>query len=248
MNHVSSDVSSMAAYSNSNVNQATGGERAEKKTRVSGRTIGNPKLSEKAAKYYEQLKKKYSNMDFILVSEDQKEQAQAQAGKYANANRMVVLIDEDKIERMAEDENFRRQYEGIISKAASGISRMKSGLSGSGAKVKTYGIKVNDNGTASYFAVLEKSTAAQKERIERKAQEKRAARKASAKEAEKKRREERLEEGRNEKRAEWDENTVTASSVEELIAKVQEQEQMFMSDDIETEEERKIGHSFDFSV
>lgn len=42
------------------------------KKKVSGQTIGNPKLSEKASKYYEQLKKKYSNMNFILVSEDQK--------------------------------------------------------------------------------------------------------------------------------------------------------------------------------
>ena len=35
-----------------------------------GRTIGQPELSEKAAKYYEQLKKKYGNYDFILVSRD----------------------------------------------------------------------------------------------------------------------------------------------------------------------------------
>lgn len=45
---------------------------AAKKTSVSGRTIGNPELTEKAAKYYEELKKKYGNLDFILVSKDQK--------------------------------------------------------------------------------------------------------------------------------------------------------------------------------
>ena len=38
-------------------------------------------------------------MNFILVSEDQKEYAKAQASNYANANNMVVLIDEDKIEQ-----------------------------------------------------------------------------------------------------------------------------------------------------
>lgn len=42
----------------------------EKSGSVSGKTIGSPKLSKKAADYYESLKKKYSNMDFILVSED----------------------------------------------------------------------------------------------------------------------------------------------------------------------------------
>ncbi|MDE7207465.1 MAG: hypothetical protein K2N90_09985, partial [Lachnospiraceae bacterium] len=41
-------------------------EETAQKVRVSGRTVGNPMLSEKAAKYYEELKKKYGNMDFIL--------------------------------------------------------------------------------------------------------------------------------------------------------------------------------------
>ena len=44
-----------------------------KKTKVGGAVIGTPELSDKAKKYYEQLKKKYSNMDFILVSKDKKE-------------------------------------------------------------------------------------------------------------------------------------------------------------------------------
>lgn len=37
-----------------------------------GKTIGNAKLSEEGVKYYQELKKKYSNMDFILVSKEQK--------------------------------------------------------------------------------------------------------------------------------------------------------------------------------
>ena len=99
-----------------------------KKTQVGGKTIGKPELSEEAAKYYEQLKKKYGNLDFILVSKDQKEFAKATASKYANPNKMVVLIDEEKIERMAEDEDYRKQYEGIISKGASGLSQLKNRL------------------------------------------------------------------------------------------------------------------------
>ena len=144
----------------------------EKSGSVSGKTIGSPRLSKKAADYYESLKKKYSNMDFILVSEDKKEQAKAQASSYANASKMVVLIDEDKVERMAEDENYRKQYEAIIANAASGISQLKSSLQSSGANVKGFGMQVNDGGTATYFAVLEESSAAQRERIEKKAAEK----------------------------------------------------------------------------
>ena len=54
-------------------------ESAQKKSKVNGKTIGEPQLSEKGAKYYEQLKAKYGNYDFILVSKDQKENAQANA-------------------------------------------------------------------------------------------------------------------------------------------------------------------------
>ena len=98
----------------------------EKTTGNYGKTIGNVKLSEEGAKYYEELKNKYSNMDFILVSKDQKANAQANAASYANASKMVVLIDEEKIERMATDENYRNQYESIIKNAASGLTQLKS--------------------------------------------------------------------------------------------------------------------------
>lgn len=74
-----------------NVQQTT-----KKSAVTNGKTIGDPQLSEKAQKYYEQLKKKFSNMDFILVSADKKEEAQANAAQYANANHTVVLIDTDK--------------------------------------------------------------------------------------------------------------------------------------------------------
>ena len=51
------------------------------KTRVTtGMTVGEPELSEKAQKYYEQLRRKYGNMDFVLVSPDKKEEAKANAG------------------------------------------------------------------------------------------------------------------------------------------------------------------------
>ena len=89
------------------------------------------------------------------------------SGKREVSGKMVVLIDEDKIERMAEDENYRKQYEAIIANAASGMSQLGSSIAATGASVKGYGMQVNDNGTATYFAVLEKSSAAQKERIEK---------------------------------------------------------------------------------
>ena len=227
----------------------------EKSGSVSGKTIGSPKLSKKAADYYESLKKKYSNMDFILVSEDKKEQAKAQASSYANASKMVVLIDEDKVERMAEDENYRKQYEGIIANAASGLSQLGQSIAATGANVKGYGMQVNDGGTASFFAVLKKSGAAQKERIAKKAEQKKEAKKAEAKKAKKKEEQERLE---NKKDSRIDDNsgieededtvTITASSMEELLQKIQEYTQKYMNDDVKTDDEKKVGQQFDYSV
>ena len=245
-----SNAANAASYASAVQSENTAQETSSSKraaANVTGRTIGTPGLSDKAAKYYEQLQKKYSNMDFILVSEDQKEQAKSQASSYANASRMVVLIDEDKIERMAEDENYRAKYEQIIANSASGISQLKSSLSASGTNVKGFGMQVNDNGTASYFAVLEKSSAAQKERIEKKSAEKKEAKKAADKKAEakkaEKKRKDKLEEDDD---GDSDTITITASSIEDLIKKIGDYTQMSMSDNVLTESEQKVGQHIDF--
>lgn len=217
-------------------------EKTTGKNKVSGKTIGEPQLSEKAQKYYEQLKKKYGNMDFILVSKDMKAAAQAQAGSYANKNKMVVLIDEEKIERMAEDENYRKKYEGIISGATSQMQQLKKSLTSSGAKVKGYGMQVNDGGNASFFAVIDKSYEAQRKRIAKKAEDK--------KKAQKEERDKRAEEARTQKgdKAKEDLVTVTASSIDELINKINNTMFAAMSDNMETEAEKRVGHNFDYSA
>lgn len=234
MSNISNVAENVSAYQNTADTKKTDSGK-----KVSGRTIGDVKLSDKAAKYYDSLKSRFSNMDFILVSEDMKEQAKAQAGSYAQAGRMVVLIDEDKIERMAEDESYRKKYESLIANASGQMSQMGNTIASAGMSVKTYGMQVNDNGTATYFAVLEKSTAAQKERIEKKAQEKKAEARKEAKKAEK----ERLE-----KSDDTETVTVTASSLEELLQKIKDQSQLCMSDNVQTEAEKKVGQKFDFSV
>lgn len=220
-----------------------------KKNEVSGKKMGSPQLSEKALKYYEQLKKKYGNLDFILVSSDMKEQAEANAGQYAQANRTVVLIDEEKIERMAEDEEYRKKYEGIISGAAAQLLQIKNSIQSRGQGVKSYGIKINDGGNASFFAVIDKSLAEQRKRMEAKAEEKADAKKKSAKEE----REEKLEELRSPKdKPSYSvsdlENyvTVTAGSVEELLKKIDDVYYESMSDSVQTESEQQVGQHIDY--
>ncbi len=210
-----------------------------------GKTIGEPQLSEDAEKYYEQLKKKYAHMDFILVSSDMKQQAQAQAGRYANPAKMVVLIDEEKIERMATDENYRKKYEAIISGAASQLEQLGQNLESSGTKIKGFGMQINDGGMTSYFAVLEKSSAAQKQRIEKQAEEKRAEKKAAAKKAAKEDAKERLEEKRAEKQEKSETVTIKASSMEELLQKIQDYALEVRSDSVQLPEETNVGQHID---
>ena len=163
-----------------------------------GSTIGDVQLSEKAQAYYDKLKAKYHNADFILVSKDMKSQVQANAASYGNANKQVVLIDEEKIERMATDESYRKKYEGIIAMSQSQLANAKNSLASSGASVKNFGMSVDENGNTSFFATLDKSSDAQTKRAEKKAEAKKQEKKAQAKQAQ----QERIEHAREEKRAE----------------------------------------------
>ena len=213
--------------------------QASKSSSGLGKTIGTPELSENAQKYYNQLKAKYGNMGFILVSSDMKDAAKQNASRYANPNKMVVLIDDEKIEKMASDEKFRKQYEGLIAMAQTGMSSMKDSF-GNSSEVKGYGMQVNDNGTASYFAVVKKLNDSQAERIEKKKEEKLAEKKAEKKKADKEAREEALkktaEDGEKIEEEDVEETEeihdlfgyseddryeiISASSVEELLQKV----------------------------
>ena len=232
------------------------------KVYTGGKVIGQPKLSEKASDYYESLKKKYGNMDFILVSEDKKEAAKAQIASLSNPDKMVVLS----------DEAYRDKYESIISNAANSVSDLKSQLEASGASVQAFGMQIDDKGQASYFAVLEKSSAAQKERIEKKLEEKKAEKKEEAKEAKEKKIEKKAEEKAEEKKkAKLDEKekikaraagetddgknissfkkeykTISAASIDELLSKVVNYSFNDKSQSILSEAEKQVGQNFDF--
>lgn len=211
-----------------------------------GKAIGNPKLSDEGAKYYEELKSKYSDMEFILVSDDQKQQAEANAAAYANNKKTVVLINESKIEEMATNKEVRDKYEAVISNSRFQISQMAQNLKNSGANVKGYGVKVDDGGNAKFFAVLEKGSAAQRERIEKKAEQKKADKKAQEKKAAQKEKQERLT---NKKPDRWDDSdtvTITANSIEELMDKINDYTFAEKSDNAMTDYEKMLGQSIDF--
>ena len=105
-------------------------------------------------------------------------------------------------------------------------------------------MKVNDGGTATFFAVLKKSSADQKARIEKKAVEKKEAKKAEEKKAEKKEKQDKLKEAQQ---TSDDDDTITisAGSIEELIKKINDYTFSMKSDNVQTEAELQVGQHID---
>ncbi|MBQ9989729.1 MAG: hypothetical protein IJP31_02115 [Lachnospiraceae bacterium] len=225
-----------------------------------GKTIGEPELSDKAREYYEKLKSKFGNLDFILVSKDMKDVAKAQAARYANPNKMVVLIDEEKIERMATDEAYREKYEAIIANGSNQLSQIASQLGAASSGVKAFGMQVEDN-RASFFAAVDKSFAQQRERIAERREEKKAEKKAAEKKAEKKEKQEAIEEKREaarEEKAEKAENAqaeewkdtigITADSADGLVKQIQNLYYEWMTNNVQTDAEKMVGQNLDLQV
>lgn len=226
-----------------------------------GMSIGDVELSDKAKDYYSKLKAKFGNMQFIAVSGAMKEQVKANAAAYGNASKMVVLIDEAKLEQMANDESFRKKYEGIIAMSQSQMLGARNSLASSGAGVKNFGMSVNLDGSTSFFATLEKSSADQAKRIEKKHAENKAAKVKEQKEAKKKAQEKRLEEAKEERKAKRSDSTdrdnktdwedkeyvkIEADSMDELVDMVSKYAYDNYAKSVMTDTEKSLGQNFDF--
>ena len=206
--------------------QSTAAAQVKDSTKVTmnrgQKEIGEPKLSKKAA--------------------DMKEEAEANAGKYGSNKSLIVLIDDEKIEKMAEDAQYREKYEKVLRGATTQFAQMKQDLGSNADNVKAFGMKVNDNGTASYFAVIDKSLATQKKRIEEKAVKNR----EDKKKAEQQERKDKLD-GKYSDSAK-DEVTVTASSWDELLKKINDTIGEWYGNSVRTQEETWVGQQFDYTV
>lgn len=223
-------LSSLSGKYDNKVNKETG------KIANSKNSIGNPKLSDTAAKYYEELKAKYGDMEFVLVDDEHINTAKEQSSNVNSDKSLIVLISESELEEMAVNEDVRKKNEQFIEDAKAQMPDMLKQLKESGTSVKSFGIEIKD-GTASFFAVVDKSMAAQKERIEAKQEEKRAEKKAEAK-----------EESTTKYAHKEELVTVSASSIEELMKKIQDIAYEAKADSVVTEQEKMVGQSFDFTV
>lgn len=224
-----------------------------------GMTVGDAKLSDEGKDYYDKLKQKFHGMDFILVSNDMKDQVAKNALSYGNSSKPVVLISEEEVEKMATDADYRKKYEGIIESSQAKLLEAKNSLASTGANVKNFGINVGDNGKISFFATVEKNgkemAVAQEKRIAKKKAEKAAEKKKADKEAAA----ERIENNKA-KKAEANERISSddefeddkeylefrADSLEELLNMVSAYAYESSSDAVITQQESMLGQNIDF--
>ena len=204
--------------------------RKADKTEVVKNAIGKPEISKETSEYYEQLKAKYGDVEFVLVEDEQIGNAKQLANSVHTDKELIVLVSESELKAMATDEATRNKNEQLIADAIGQMPKMKEELKNAGVEVKSFGMELNDDGTVSYFAVLKNSSKLQKERIE----EQRAENKADKAEQ----KEDKVKSYKTGK-------VVSAASIEELIQKLKDVAYEEKADNIMTEQEKMVGQHFD---
>lgn len=212
----------------------------EKETTESSSVTGKTQLSQAAQEVLENIKAKYSDMDIFVADFANGDDAKEIMSR--GTKEFSVLFSPEELEKMASDEKYlQEKMEGI-----GGAVRMSEQINeqfgfestfakDTGSIISKIGISFNEDGSVSYFAELEKSSAKQKERIEQ-AREKRAEEKQEAAKKEK-------AIGRKEA-VSGKKVALEASSEEELIQKIT---QIDWSE-IKEEKQEVSGSRFDYSI
>lgn len=240
-------------------NQKTGSSKTNKtdtkgnqanKTKQAGRATvaDNVKLSDKAKALLEELKAKYTDMDFMVASYSSDEEAQQYLSQGNKA--FSVLIDPEDLEAMANDDEVKTKTLSLLDDARQNLTNLQSQLEENGeTNVKSLGVTINTDGKVSYFADLEKMSQNQKDRIE-KIKENKAEEKAAAdKKAAKQQREEWIDAAKADRfhtnLPQIDKHTtVQAESIEELLDKIRN----VNWDEIPEEKTAPVGRRFDLNI
>ena len=239
-----------AAYANYQNNYKTGTANKKKETAQTTEntklkentteSIAEKNLSKAAQKMLENLRGSRNDMDFMVADFENGDNAKdilAQSDK-----EYTVIFSKEEMEKMASDPKYYAEkmhsIEGALRmsdeiNAQFGFERVfgkTNGNADADTKITEFGISFNSDGTTTFFAQLEKSSASQKEYLE-KIQEKKAAEKKEAKKKE------------QSKQTEVRKTMVQANSKEELLDKIKN-----IDWDSIKPEENKIGGRFDFSI
>ncbi len=168
-------VSGYGVYQNNYYDQSVGNRKDQsktsradsaKKTNTTKKTGSNPvPLSEKAKALLQELKKTYSNMDFMVSDYDSEEEASALLAR--GTKEYSVLIDAEELERMASDDEVKEQNLSLLDEAAGKLDEVKDQLGDHKDEVLRMGISIGREGEMSFFAELEKVGERQKEFVDK---------------------------------------------------------------------------------
>ena len=136
-------------------------------------SIGESGLSQKAQALLEKLRKTYGDMDFMVADFDKGDNAKEILSR--GTKDVSVILSSSELERMASDGKYEQEYMSQVQGALRMSERINrefgftsvSGQKNGGAGINRIGISFNSDGTTSLFAELEKSSARQRERIEK---------------------------------------------------------------------------------
>ncbi len=216
------------SYYGSQAAQKQQKSKSTKKTETTGKSnkVSQPKLSKKAQELLEKLRKTYNNMDFMVADYDRGEEAKDLLSR--GTKEFSVLFSTEELEKMASDEKYEKEYMDRVQGAVRMSEQINqqfgfesAGGKGTGDSIITrMGIAFNKDGSVDLFAELEKAGEQQKAMIEKS-----------------------LEKHAEEKKAAAKKTTVTASSMDELIKKINEVDWSKIK-----ETEKIEGDKFDFSV
>lgn len=185
MNKVNGFNTYQNGYYDNNVKNRRGASKTSR-TGISG-THGTRKadkntvqLSDRAKALLQELKKTYSNMDFMVADYENEEEAASYLAR--GTKDYSVLIDPEELERMAEDDSVKEQNLSLLDDAVGKLDEMTEQLGDRKDDVVRMGINIGKNGEVSYFAELEKAGERRKEFVDKiRDNKKEAAREADSK-------------------------------------------------------------------
>lgn len=205
-----------------------------KKANASGEGKKAPTLSKAAQNLLKELKKTYSNMDFIVADFETDEEAASLMSR--GTAEYSALFTPEELEKMAADEDVKNKNMKILDGAVSKLDEMKTKLGDKADDVTRIGISFGDDGEVSFFAELEKNSEKQRERIEKQREDK----KDAAKDNGKAEAAEYLAHGKPTGKR----TTVYASTIEELAEKIANVDW----NAVKEERQSTTGQRFDFTV
>lgn len=220
MNVIDGSYAASQYYNNATVqqNQKNNEEEVKNKTASQTSNANRSQLSNKAQAFLENLRKTYSNMDFMVADFDKGDNAKEILSR--GTKEISVLFSSEELEKMASDEKYAKEYMDRVQGAVRMSEQINQQFGFESAfenksdkgEITKIGISFNKDGTMSIFAELEKAMDKWKERIE-KVREKRAEEKKDAA---------RKEDVKRRNGVSTKKTTIQASSSEELFKKVNE--------------------------